>query len=376
MLGLREPISLEHEWIWAVAQVADRDWLSIASRSSGVTNDGTSEADRRVDVLVRHEVFSRQAFEHGDRRDLFPDCRDDVGNSVKVEVAQCVVGTVRDQAEIGHDPHAVRNRVIGELPEAVEINHCLHDGSVGCDRVVLEVNGRLLNQWHECAQTSVSIVIEAAVKDRNGALVDREARIVDQQEVDRLAPVGESILVVERLLRSETLLQDVALLSNEASRATVIGRIELVFIDDACAYEPLSVRRTGKGVDNSIGAPDIVPASDVVGVRIPHDHLRVDLERRDHSGGREVFVVLHRFVCIDIAQEDVIVGRHQRNRLLETNERTTSTDLDNDRRISSQRTRETTRLSIDGTFASRQVVQRTMLGLREPISLNDQWVRA
>ena len=98
------------------------------------------EADRRVDELVGYEVFGGQPFWNVDRVDLFIDGGDDVVDPVKLEVAECAVRTIGYQPEVGHGLHGVGDRIVGELPEAVKVDHCLKNCGIGCRRVFLEVN--------------------------------------------------------------------------------------------------------------------------------------------------------------------------------------------------------------------------------------------
>ena len=62
MLRLREPVRLNNQRVRTVAQIASRNWLSVIGRCCTVALDRTSEADRRVDVLVGYEVFGGQPF--------------------------------------------------------------------------------------------------------------------------------------------------------------------------------------------------------------------------------------------------------------------------------------------------------------------------
>ena len=164
---------------------------------------------------------------------------DHLVDTVHVEVADGVVGTVPDQTQLELGVVRVLRHSWAVLPEAVERGHDLHDLGVGGGRVGCVVHLGLLHHGHEQLPT-VSVSLDDVGLGGQQLRVHLQAGVVDQHEVDRLAPVLELVLVLVGLGRCESLLDQVAL-GDEPGGRPVVGGVDLVFGDPTLAQQVVDV---------------------------------------------------------------------------------------------------------------------------------------
>ena len=196
---------------------------------------------------------------------------------------------------------------------------------------------------------------------------------MDQLQTNVLAVLGELVLVVVRLGRCVALLGDVAL-GDEPGWRPVIGRIHLVARQHARRDQPLHIGPAGEHVDRHTCIAQVGDRVDVrIHLRIPHDHLRVLVQRRYHLDRRSVVPVERNRIGVRIRQRDVQVGVHLRNGVLAPDRRTTSSNLDVDPGINPgchQRTGRCLLVAIDHVVVADHFVHAAVLGLGEPVGLD------
>ena len=196
---------------------------------------------------------------------------------------------------------------------------------------------------------------------------------MDQLQTNVFAVLGELVLVFVRLGRCVALLGDVAF-SNEPGWRPVVGRIHLVVRQHARRDQPLHIGPAGEYVDRHTCIAQVGDRVDVrIHLRIPHDHLRVLVQRRYHLDCRSVVPVERNRIGVRIRQRDVHVGVHLRHGVLAPDRRTTSSNLDVDPGINPgchQRTGRCLVVTIDHVVVADHFVHPAMLRLGEPIGLD------
>ena len=112
-----------------------------------------------------------------------------------------------------------------QRPERVQLGDDLDELLVHRPGIGDVVDLRLLEDRHERGE-AVGVLGERLGLHRQRRLVDVEARVVDQQELDRLHPLGDVVLVLVDLVGGEALLHEVPL-GHEAPGAAVVGAVDL-----------------------------------------------------------------------------------------------------------------------------------------------------
>ena len=196
---------------------------------------------------------------------------------------------------------------------------------------------------------------------------------MDQLQTNVFTKLGVLVLVVPRLSRCVALLCNVAL-SNEPCRRPVVGRIHLVFGQHALSYEQLRPGATAEHTDRYICVAQIGDRVNVrIHLRIPHDHLRVLIQRGYNLDYRSVVPEERNRIRIRISQRDVHVGVHLSHGVLEPDRWATSPNLDINPGINPgchQRTGRCLVVTIDHVVVTDHFVHSAMLRLGEPIGLD------
>ena len=196
---------------------------------------------------------------------------------------------------------------------------------------------------------------------------------MDQLQANVFTELSELVLVVPRLSRCVALLCNVAL-GNKPGRRPVVGRIHLVRRQHALSYEQLRPGATAEHAHRHICFAQIGDGVNVrIHLRIPHQHLRVLIQRRYNLNYRSVLPEERNRIRVRIRQRDVSVGVHLRHGVLEPDRRTTSPNLDINTGINPgchQRTGRRLIVTIDHVIVADHFVHSAMLRLGEPIGLD------
>ncbi len=199
---------------------------------------------------------------------------------------------------------------------------------------------------------------------------------MQQLERHRLAPLLIDMLIGVHLRRREALLSDRAARTHEPGRVALIGRINLISRPDPLSHEHLRERPTTEHVD---GDPLLAQVSDTshigIGLRIPHDHLRVALQRRHHRHQRSNIPMVDLLISRRITQMDALIDSHVLRHRREPDSRTTRADLPLNAQVGATQNHRTPNnlvVHINDVIIANQLIHRPMLRLREPIRLNHQ----
>ena len=203
---------------------------------------------------------------------------------------------------------------------------------------------------------------------------------MDQLERDGLAPLGHLVLVDVGLGRGEALLGELAVRGDEARGGAVIATLDLALLDDALAHQVVGEDAAVEDEERRVLGQVRDRLRVGVGRRVPHDDLRVLLERSHQRDRGLVSRVLHLLVGADVAEQDRVVGVHLRGHLLEADRRTAGADLDLDAGVDAATRRQLTGhdllVGVDARVRPEQLVEPAVLRLGVPVGLDDDGRRA
>ncbi len=361
MLRLRMPIRLDHQR--RRTNISQADLFGLLDR----------ESDAGVDVLVGHDVGRGQALL--ELQTGQSDVVDHLLDSVSVHVANNRVRTVADQAKLSHRASRILRVARGVHPAIIKLLVDIQNHRVRARRITVVAHNRLLEDRHQFRQTRIHLLLIRRL-DRNRLAVNRETVVVQQRERNIFTPLLKGVLVGVRLRRREPLLSNLALLGNEPRRRRVIRRIDLILTQHTQRHEHIGIGLTSKDVDRHTQITKIRQILHIwIRLRIPHDHLRVLLQRRHHRQHRCVLERQDLRIGIRIRQMHRIIAVDDRRRRRETNCRATLTDLKINPEINTVQhhwTNSRAATLLHGVTLTDQVVQSTMLRLRMPIRLDHQ----
>ena len=230
-------------------------------------------------------------------------------DAVKFHVARRGVRTVADQAVVALSLNG-ELRQLGRIhPEARILLDRVHDDRVGPIRRSVIGDHRLLDDRHQTLQTRPHR-LHVTRTHTDGLRIDLEPGVVQQLELHRPAPLLIDVLIGEHLRRGEALLGDRAALGHEPGRAAVIGRINLVRVPDPLSHEHQREHTAAEHVHRDVLGAQISDAVHIGKLRIPHDHLRVLLQRSHHRNQRSIGPLQDLRISRRITQMDRLVGVH------------------------------------------------------------------
>ena len=149
---------------------------------------------------------------------------------------------------------------------------------------------------------------------------------------------------------------------------------------DPLADQNLREGPSAEHVDGDAGLSDVGDGLDVgVGLRVPHDHLRVDLQRGHHRDQRGLIPVFDLLIGGRVSEVDGVVGDHPLGRGREADGRAAGSHFPIDAQVLAvQRHRppHDLVLGVDDVVVAQQLVHGAVLRLGEPVGLDHQRVGA
>ena len=268
------------------------------------------ESDAGVDVLVGHDVVRGQAlFELQTGKS---DVVDHFLDAVSVHVANNRVRTIADQAVLGHRASSKVSISLGVHPAIIQLLVDIQNHRVRPRRITVVAHNRLLEDRHQLRQTRIHLLLIRRL-DRDRLAVDRETVVVQQRERNVFTPLLVGVLVGIGLRRRKPLLSNLALLRNEPRRRRIVRRINLILAQHTQRREHIGIGLTSKDVDRHTQITKIRQILHIwIRLRIPHDHLRVLLQRRHHRQHRSVLERQDLRISIRIRQMHRVIAVNDR----------------------------------------------------------------
>ena len=238
------------------------------------------------------------------------------------------IATVADDAELELTFDGIGGAFAGDLGPAPDLRRVIDQHVVDHARV-LDVGDRaLLQHRHELLQAG-AVGIDLVGAHGDGVLVDGE-RLVQQQELDGLLPGIDLVLVDVGLGGHKSLRDDLAVRCDKARRVAGVGRVDLLFVEQALALEHVEVGAALKRQYRGARLPDVGHAREVPLGVAPEEDLRVLGVPGQHrlgglGGGRADLLV-----GTDHAQQNAVILVHLRGHGLEPDGRTAGPDLEVD----------------------------------------------